>query len=235
MEGPSFFRTASSLAVALVLLMSIALQYSGIPHADAHQEYPFGDIVIEPGWVEEPPLVGELNQIEVRVSRGEEPIRNAFANLAVSIQKGGQDKQLSMLPTEEEGWYSSEIVPSQTGAYSLVFNGQVGNQTIEATIPIEDVDDTRTLEFPPTSGGGGQSQEITEQLGDILSDLTSQIDQTRAAIEDMENSTQESIKASEEANASSDRAYLVAMVGVGLGAAGIVIAVVMSRKSSSQS
>lgn len=165
-------------------------------------------------------------------------MRNAFANLAVSIQKGGgQGKELEFQPSKEEaGWYNAEIVPTQTGAYSLVFSGQVAGQEIEANIPIEEVEDTTLLEFPQTGGGGGsdrQQQQITEQLSTILSDFSSQIEETRLGIENIENNTQKSLQAAEDAKASADTAYMMGMIGVGFGAAGIIVAVIMSCRNIS--
>jgi hypothetical protein len=166
-----------------------------------------------------------------------EPVRNALANLTVSIQKGGLTKELAFLPGEETaGHYLAEIFPTQVGAYSLVFNGQVEGQTIQTTVPIEDVEDVGRLEFPPSSGGSGdqQSQQITQQLGTILSDLSSQIDQTKQIAENTANNTQQSLQASQDSKLAADRAYMVGMIGAGLGAAGIIIAVTLSRKYVSQ-
>jgi hypothetical protein len=150
------------VASALVVVASLP----SLPSAQAHQQFEFGQVKIEPGWATEPPLVGQLNDIEVLITTGvdNQPVRNAFANLTVSIQKGGLTKELALLPGEETaGHYLAEIFPSQVGAYSLVFNGQVEGQTIQTTVPIEDVEDVGKLEFPPSSRGSGdqQSQQIT--------------------------------------------------------------------------
>lgn len=44
----------------------------------------------------------------------------------------------------------AEIIPTSVGSYSLVFQGQVENQNISTTVPIEDVEGTSKLEFPFT-------------------------------------------------------------------------------------
>jgi hypothetical protein len=223
-----------TVASALVVVASL----SALPSAQAHQQFEFGQVTIEPGWATEPPLVGQLNDIEVLITTGvdNQPVRNAFANLTVSIQKGGLTKELAFLPGEETaGHYLAEIFPSQVGAYSLVFNGQVEGQTIQTTVPIEDVEDVGRLEFPPSSRGSGdqQSQQITQQLGTIMSDLSTQIDETRQIAENTSNITQQSLQASQDSKIAADRAYLVGMIGVGMGAAGIIIAVTLSRKNIS--
>ena len=84
-----------AVLASVVAILSLSKVANSLQPTHAHKEYPFGQIIIEQGWVTEPPLVGQLNQIEVRVINGEEPVRNAFANLAVTIQKGGgQGKEL---------------------------------------------------------------------------------------------------------------------------------------------
>jgi hypothetical protein len=222
-----------TVASALVVVASL----SALPSAQAHQQFEFGQVTIEPGWATEPPLVGQLNDIEVLITTGvdNQPVRNAFANLTVSIQKGGLTKELAFLPGEETAGHYLEIFPSQVGAYSLVFNGQVEGQTIQTTVPIEDVEDVGRLEFPPSSRGSGdqQSQQITQQLGTIMSDLSTQIDETRQIAENTSNITQQSLQASQDSKIAADRAYLVGMIGVGMGAAGIIIAVTLSRKNIS--
>jgi len=224
--------------LCIVASALVVASLSALPSVHAHQEFEFGQVTIEPGWATEPPLVEQLNNIEVLITAGpnNQPVSNAFANLTVSIQKGGLTKELAFLPGEETaGHYLAEIFPTQVGAYSLVFNGQVEGETIQTTVPIEDVEDVGRLEFPQSSGGSGdqQSQQITQQLGTILSDLSTQIDQTRQVAENTANNTQQSFQASQDSKLAADRAYLVGMIGAGMGAAGIIIAVTLSRKNSS--
>jgi hypothetical protein len=232
-QDPTILLYLSIVISALVVVATM----SALPSAQAHQEFEFGQITIEPGWASEPPLVGQLNHIEVFVTTGpdDQPVRNAFANLTVSIQKGGLTKALTFEPSEETaGHYLAEIFPTQIGAYSLIFTGQVEGQTIETTVPIEDVEDVGRLEFPPSSDGGGgdqQSQQITQQLGTIMSDLATQLDQTREIAEKSANNTQESLQVSQDTRLAADRAYMVSMIGAGMGASGIIIAVVLSRRN----
>ena len=53
----------------------------------------------------------------------------------------------------------------------------------------------------------------------------------RLGIENIENNSQKSLQAIEDAKASADTAYMMGMIGVGLGAAGIIVDVAMSRKN----
>jgi hypothetical protein len=67
------------------------------------------------------PLVGQLNDIEVLITT--EPNNrltgNAFANITMSIQKGGSPKELAFLLGEEIAeHYLAQIFPSKTGAHT---------------------------------------------------------------------------------------------------------------------
>jgi hypothetical protein len=66
-----------------------------------------------------------------------------------------------------------------------------------------------------------------------MSDLSTQIDETRQIAENTSNITQQSLQASQDTQIAADRAYLVGMIGVGMGVAGIIIAVTLSRKNIS--
>jgi hypothetical protein len=126
------------ISVFLLIFNTVLFTVSSITPVLAHTEYPFGNITIELGWVTEPPLVLQLNQIEVTVTRtgseqeGEgQPVRNAFANLNTDIRFGGLAKSLDFQPSEESAaTYISGIIPS-VGSYSLDFRGQLENQHIQ--------------------------------------------------------------------------------------------------------
>ena len=150
------------LYVTFVVIVVISFLVSYIDSVLAHEEFRFGNITVEPGWVTEPPLVGQLNNIEVTVTKdvggeSEQPVRNAFSNLITDIKFGGLTKSLDFQPSEKStAVYMAEIIPTSVGSYSLVFEGQVENQNISTTVQIEDVEDTGKLEFPQ-SGTGSSS------------------------------------------------------------------------------
>ena len=105
------------LPLSIFFLTSVLFIVSSINPVLAHIEYPFGNITIEPGWVTEPPLVGQLNQIEVTVTRtgseqeGEDqPVRNAFANLNTDIRSGGLTKTLDFQPSEDSERYDKVLI-----------------------------------------------------------------------------------------------------------------------------
>ena len=219
-----------TLAVILVFGLSLCI----VPAAIAHEETIVGDVKIVGGWVNEPPLVNQFNRIELtitRVSTGE-PINNAIAQLDVTIKKGSLTKSLDFQPTEEPGVYAAEILPTQVGLYEVLFRGSVAGQTINSQVEIEDVEDTRSLEFPPRQDVDfPMNQEIIAQLQQVITDLNSQVEQATSASEDAVESANQATEAAAELKLSADRAYLFGMVGVGVGVAGIIIGVMAFTRS----
>ena len=90
---------AASLLLA-VLVAYIAFFGSQQLPAFAHNETIVGDVKIVGGWVDEPPLVGQLNGIElhITVNSSGEAITNAVGQVEVSVQKGTVTKVLTFLP-----------------------------------------------------------------------------------------------------------------------------------------
>jgi hypothetical protein len=216
----------------------------------AHEEMVFGDIRVEAGWTNEPPLVNQLNGIILiisQVSNGQ-PVNNALAQLDVTLQKGADNMTLNFQPTEEAGSYTATVLPSQTGQYAVAMQGTVAGQAVNGQIQVEDVEDTARFTFPPaattsssssgstisnsTSSSSAQiPQALIEQLQTVIADLTAQVEQSNVAAQQANNSTQNITESIGEMQTSADRAYLFSFIGVGVGTAGIAIGVVaLSRR-----
>ena len=222
--------------VALLLLASLLLlpllTFNFRP-ALAHEEMVRGDVKIVGGWTSEPPLVGQLNEIELTITRvsDEQPITNALAQLDISVRKGGQTKSLDFRPQEEPGVYAATILPTQTGQYAVVMKGTIAGQAIDGQIEIEDVGDTARFNFPPSNSGNGLSGEVIEQLQTVISDLATQVDDANIAAEEAKTAAAEATESSAELKMAADRAYLFGIIGVGVGVAGIAIGVAaLSRR-----
>src|ERR687897_3917130 len=148
--------------VALFLAALLLLSFHAFNPAPvlAHVEVVIGDVRIVGGWVNEPPLVNQLNGIVLiitQVSNGQ-PVNNALAQADVALQKGAETRPLEFQPTEEAGTYTATIVPTQTGQYAIVMRGTIAGQAIDGQIEIEDVEDTARFSFPPatTNSSGNQ-------------------------------------------------------------------------------
>ena len=206
-----------------------------------HEEVVFGDINIVAGWVDEPPLLNQLNGvllIVTQVSNGQ-PVNNALAQVDVTLQKGGETRPLEFQPAEEAGTYTATILPTQTGQYAVVMRGTIAGQAIDGQIEIEDVEDTARFTFPPTgattNSSGSNNNQIPQgliaQLQTVITDLTAQVEQANVVAQESNNATQSVTESIEELKISADRAYLFSLIGIGAGAAGIAIGVVaLSRR-----
>jgi hypothetical protein len=227
--------------VALFLAATLLLSFLAFNtnSAVAHEEVVIGNISIVGGWLDEPPLVNQLNDIVMiitNVSNGQ-PINNAIAQLEVTLQKGTESRPLEFQPAEESGTYTATIFPTQTGQYAVIMRGTIAGQAIDGQMQIEDVEDTARFNFPPatTAGGGGGGNQIpqglVEQLQVVIADLTVQVEEANMEAQNANNATRGIIESIEDLRISADRAYLFSLIGVGAGVAGIAIgAIAMSRR-----
>jgi hypothetical protein len=216
-----------ALLFAASLLVLSFLAFSPRP-ALAHEEVEYGDVRITVGWVNEPPLVGQLNGISLEITRvsNDQPISNALAQMDISVKKGSPTKSLDFQPQEEPGVYAASMLPTQTGQYVVVMKGTIAGQAVDGQLPVEDVEDTARFEFPPGSNGG-ISDEAIRQLQTVITDLTEQVDEANISA----NEAKDAAESAAELKTSVDSAYLFGMIGIGVGVAGIAIGVAaMSRR-----
>jgi len=193
----------------------------GFTFAYAHTTVQVDPYEIEAGWQDEPPVVGILNAItfDVRepgdvegVSTG---VLNAFKKLEVTVISGGASKVLDINTDPRPGHYYAKIIPTKTGSLEVKLTGEINGVEIDIIIPIEDVESTSILDFPPTSGSSS-GQEVTA-LKNAVTSLQQDIS---------------SIKAGGSTSTSSDEgaAYNFAVFGLSLGAAGVILAIIAMVK-----
>lgn len=230
--------------VALFLVVTLLLSFLAFNPAPvlSHVEVVFGDISIVGGWVDEPPLVNQLNGIVLTITQvsNAQPVNNALAQADITLQKGAETRPLEFQPSEEAGTYTATILPTQTGQYAVVMRGTIAGQAIDGQIEIEDVEDTARFTFPPTGAattttGSGSNNQIPQaliaQLQTVITDLTAQVEQANVLAQEASNATQSVTESIEELKMSADRAYLFSLIGIGAGAAGIAIGVIaLSRR-----
>jgi hypothetical protein len=236
-----------NLTIAFLLIVGITICSIYITDAFAHETVILGNFSITPGWDVEPPLVNQLNSIEINITRNEAEgnsvaVRNAFSELDASIKSGGLTKSLDFEPQEESaGLYSAAILPTQVGSYSLVLIGSIDGQTINSELSIEDVEDTAKFAFPFAESQGSSGSSVLSaargqegssasqagssmvQLSPLLSDLTRQINSSGDAAVRAETIAEETRQSLEQLGDSVDRAYVFGMVSVGIGISGIII------------
>jgi hypothetical protein len=231
-----------------MLTLLLIFSCSSTKIAYAHITKMFGNIQVEVGWSNEPPLVGLLNNAIVQVNQTsgkntQTPIINALANMDIAEKYGGVTKPLDFVPSEEtEGMYNGQMIPTRPGTYSLVLNGTIQNQKINAEIPLDLVESTQKLNFPDSggasSGGIGvsntaaTSNNIGPQLQGIVSQLANDIDSTKASIDTLTKTSANTQKTIQDLKGTNDRLYMIGLGGVGAGVAGIIIAATaLSRRN----
>ena len=224
------------LALATVSIL-ILLVFSNSPFvikpASAHITKVFGDYLVSVGWQNEPAYSGLLNAPIVEVKKGSgdnaKPVINALANMQISIKYGSVTKQLDFVPDSiVDGQYVSPLIPTKVGSYSIVMKGTIENQTIDTEIALDDVAGIDTLNFPPSSSADTSNMG---QVGTIISQLTSDIEDAKNNANSAAQSVANVGKSFQEVKDTTDRLYMISMAGIGIGVAGIVIAVfAISRK-----
>ncbi|AIF84888.1 hypothetical protein NTE_02850 [Candidatus Nitrososphaera evergladensis SR1] len=230
-------KAALVLTLAIPILLAATLSsFSFARPAYAHTATKAGDINMEVGWGTEPPLLGQMNTITVEVTKISDgkPVANAFANAKVTVTKGGDSKDLEVLPGEAAGLYVAQIIPTQLGQMTVKITGTISGQQVNNQVNIEDVEDTKTLNFPASSGDPNQSipQDFVNQIRTTLSDVSGQVDAAKTSAQNATDAAQKAAQDIGTIKSEADRAYLVGMAGIGVGVAGIAIAArALSRKA----
>ena len=228
------------LLFALVSLVALSFGHA-IKPASAHISKKFGNITVELGWNNEPALTGQMNAAQLTVFTGtaDKPqyVINAAANLDTTLVYGTTTKKIEFQPSPTtDGQYLAPILPTKEGTYTVVFKGTIQGQNIDTQINLDDVASSDTISFPPsTSGntGGNGNPDITGQLGSIINQLTNEITSAKSSADSAAQNAADAQKIVQDAKSSADRAYLIGMTGIGVGIAGIAIAVVAISKRQS--
>lgn len=209
--------------VSFILIFLFSIGFS-IHSVYGHTEIKIGNYTIEAGWSNEPPLINNLNEVVIIISENDSPVRNAMKDLSVSINYGGINKKLNFLPSEESaGQYLADIIPSSLGTYSLNLKGEIGTQTINNDIQIDEIEDAKKLTFPVVSEGSNSLENIGKQITPIMKDLSNQIEETKEQV----NSTKELIqKMNNEDNSirlEIERTNLLSYIATALSASAIIL------------
>jgi hypothetical protein len=93
----------------------IILAHYNVNIVYAHITKQFGNIKIEIGWSDDPPLAGELNNVIVDVNKttsggNSTPVINALADMNIVGKYGGLTKPLDFVPAETEGLYKAKLI-----------------------------------------------------------------------------------------------------------------------------
>ena len=207
---------------ALFTIMGLIVLGFSFTFAYAHTTIQVDPYEIEVGWQDEPPVVGILNAITIDVR---EPgsvegvstgITNAFKKLEASVVSGGASKVLDVNTDPRPGHYYAKIIPTKTGSLQLKLKGEINGVQIDTVIPIEDVESTSVLDFPPTSSSSS-GQEVAA-LKNAVTSLQKDISLIKA---------QGSVTSTDSDGGTT---YNLAVFGLSLGAAGVILAIIAMVK-----
>lgn len=144
MKKSSFINACMITFIALLLNFQVTLAHEGVT---------VGDYEIVVGWVNEPPVAGQLNGIELHVSNtssgAQQPVED-ITSLTATISYGGQSKELTFEPVGEDapGEFHAVLLPTIPGQYTVVFGGQLGDTAVDAHAEPEEVMASDTIQFP---------------------------------------------------------------------------------------
>ncbi|MEM4391682.1 MAG: hypothetical protein QXG67_02725 [Candidatus Nitrosotenuis sp.] len=193
-----------------IAITGIVILTTGFYSAYAHVDVFVDPYDIEVGWREEPPLVNQQNAITYKIMKDGSGVTNAFRDMTATVKSGSVSKQLEILSDVRTGHYYSKIIPTQMGPITVELRGTIAGVPINEQITIEDVEDINLLAFPPT--GASQLPDLVH-LKNAMSSLQKDIAQ---------------IKSSGVDGSQTDvgKSYDYAVFALGIGAAGVVLAVV---------
>jgi len=207
----------------LPILLVVILGGGLFSTAYAHTTVNVGEYEIEVGWDIEPPVVGFRNDFVIEISIPGEVegvksgVKNAFLNLDATAKYGGITKQLDINSDTRPGHYFSPIIPTKTGSISIVLSGEIDGTPIDVEIPAEDIETTAVLDFPPRTGS---SDVDSASLKNALSALQQDVSSLKSKLSGVD----------EKSNLNAGPAYDIAVFGLSLGAAGVILAIIAMIK-----
>jgi hypothetical protein len=199
------------LAAAFVLALSSPVL--------AHEERSVGAYHFVVGWGDEPAYAGSKNSVQlILATEAGKPVTNLGDSLKVEVIFGEQQTELPFEPAfdVEEGFgtpgdYRAWIIPTAPGTYTFHLFGAIGKQKVDERFTsgpttFDDIADPAQVEFPTKVPTG------TELAGR----LDREIPRVNAGI----------ASARSQADDRADTARTLAIVGIVIGAMGLLLAVV---------
>ncbi len=180
-------------------------------HTTVHVE----EYSIEVGWGIEPPVVGIRNDLVFKITESGENegtysgVTSVFKNVDATVMFGGISKKIDINSDPRPGYYFSPIIPTKTGTYMVELKGELRGIPIDIKIPVEDIESTAVLDFPPTNSEG--TADVTA-LKNAISSLQQEVSKLKSG----------------ETSVSSDdgAAYDFAIFGLSIAAAAIIFAII---------
>jgi hypothetical protein len=210
-------RPARPLKVGITLAVWAVFGIGGATAAVAHEERAAGGVQFVVGWGEEPAYTGHKNSVEVTVSEaGGRPVNDLGDGLKVEVIKGSERVTLpleaSFAGGEAAGTYLAWLTPTRPGSYTFHLTGNVRGQNVNESFTsspntFDEVEDVTTIQFPAKEPSAGQ---LATRLDREVPRLEARADEVEAALD--------------EADERVSSARTLAVVGVVIGALGLLSA-----------
>lgn len=215
------------MRLLLLFFMSTCIMFATtVTNVQAHTEINIEDYVVDIGWGDEPPVVGFRNFIVIEIIQDQDGktigVSDAFQDLEAFARSGGVSKELDIIEDSEPGVYHANIIPTKVGTIVIQLRGEIAGTIIDIQVPIEDVEGTAILDFPPTTGSSSSDQDIVS-MKNAMNSFQSDISEIKSKISGINlNSNQ----------FDSESAFNFGVIGMATGIAGTILAIfsVIKRK-----
>ena len=199
------------LFIFIGLLFSIGMIVPSFAHTTVHVE----QYAIEAGWGIEPPVVGIRNDIVIKITESGDTegsykgVTSVFKDVDATVFFGGASKKIDINSDVKPGYYFSPIIPTKTGTYMVELKGELRGTPIDIKIPVEDVEPTAVLDFPPSSSEG-----------------TADIAALKNAISSLQQDVSKLKSGETEVTSDDGAAYDFAIFGLSIAAAAIILSII---------
>ena len=199
------------LFIFIGLLFSIGMIVPSFAHTTVHVE----QYAIEAGWGIEPPVVGIRNDIVLKITEPGDTegsykgVTSVFKDVDATVFFGGASKKIDINSDVKPGYYFSPIIPTKTGTYMVELKGELRGTSIDVKIPVEDVEPTAVLDFPPSSSEG-----------------TADIAALKNAISSLQQDVSKLKSGETEVTSDGGASYDFAIFGLSIAAAAIILSIV---------
>jgi hypothetical protein len=108
----------------------------------------------------------------------------------------------------------------------------VEDQNIDTEIPLDDVASVDVLNFPASASTDTSAN--VGQMGTVLNQLTNDIEEAKNNADAAAKSVSNVVQSFQEVKDTTDKLYMISMTGIGIGIAGIVIAVISITRNKAK-
>jgi hypothetical protein len=115
-----------------VVLGVVLTAVIGVGTALAHEVREVGDYTFVVGFLDEPVYSGQKSGLDLRVTRGEEPVEGLEQTLSAEVSFGDDSRQLEISAAfGDPGGYRSVFFPTAAGPYTFHITGEIDGTRID--------------------------------------------------------------------------------------------------------